>query len=144
MSFERVGIARYARCERLLAAAPTVLGDRWDDLPAELRGRWVRMLTHCRRARLMAYRVVALQSSGRIQPGDAAAYRIAVTKLDQDSAEVLMDIAAEVAHSDPRAQWFLGEVEDHWRYSQASTVSSGQHRDAAHPAVPVHVGGRKK
>ena len=48
------------------------------------------MLTHCRRARLLAYRVVSLQSSGRIQPGVAAAYRIAVTKLDQDSAEVLM------------------------------------------------------
>ncbi|KKW66651.1 acyl-CoA dehydrogenase family protein [Mycolicibacterium elephantis] len=125
MAFERVGIARYARCERLLAAAPAVLGDRWDDLPAELRGRWVRMLTHCRRARLMAYRVVSLQSSGRIQPGDAAAYRIAVTKLDQDSAEVLMDIAAEVPRDAPRATWFLGEVEDHWRYSQASTVSSG-------------------
>jgi alkylation response protein AidB-like acyl-CoA dehydrogenase len=125
MSFERVGIARYARCERLLAAAPEVLGDRWDDLPAELRGRWARMLTHCRRARLMAYRVVDLQSSGRIQPGDAAAYRIAVTKLDQDSAEVLTDIAAEVSRDAPRAEWFLGEVEDHWRYSQASTVSSG-------------------
>jgi alkylation response protein AidB-like acyl-CoA dehydrogenase len=125
MSFERVGIARYARCERLLAAAPAILGDRWDSLPAELRGRWVRMLTHCRRARLLAYRVVELQSSGRIMPGDAAAYRIAVTKLDQDSAEVLMDIAAEVSHDAPRAKWFLGEVEDHWRYSQASTVSSG-------------------
>src|SRR6188768_1366886 len=124
-SFERVGIARYARCERLLAAAPSVLGDRWEDLPAELRGRWVRMLTHCRRARLLAYRVVSLQSSGRIQPGDAAGYRIAVTKLDQDSAEVLMEIAAEVTPEDPGAEWFLGEVEDHWRYSQASTVSSG-------------------
>jgi alkylation response protein AidB-like acyl-CoA dehydrogenase len=125
MAFERVGIARYARCERLLAAAPTVLGPRWDEVPGELRGRWVRMLTHCRRARLLAYRIVELQSSGRIQPGDAAAYRIAVTTLDQDSAEVLMDIAAEVRHDDPRAAWFLGEVEDHWRYSQASTVSSG-------------------
>ena len=125
MSFERVGIARYARCERLLAAAPSVLGDRWEDLPAELRGRWVRMLTHCRRARLLAYRVVSLQSSGRIQPGDAAAYRIAVTKLDQDSAEVLMEIAAEVSPDDPGGRWFLGEAEDHWRYSQASTVSSG-------------------
>lgn len=125
MSFERVGIARYARCERLLAAAPAVLGERWESLPAELRGRWIRMLAHCRRARLLAYRVVAQQSSGRITPGDASAYRIAVTKLDQDSAEVLMDIAAEVRHDDHRAAWFLGEVEDHWRYSQASTVSSG-------------------
>lgn len=124
-SFERVGIARYARCERLLAAAPSVLGDRWDDLPAELRGRWIRMLTHCRRARLLAYRVVSLQSTGRVQPGDAAAYRIAVTRLDQDSAEVLMDIAAEASPDDPGGSWFLGEVEDHWKYSQASTVSSG-------------------
>ncbi len=125
MSFERVGIARYARCERLLAAAPGVLGSRWDELSEELRGRWIRMLTHCRRARLLAYRVVAAQARGRVAPGDAAAYRIAVTKLDQDSAEVLSDIAAEVRHTDDRAQWFLGEVEDHWRYSQASTVSSG-------------------
>ena len=69
--------------------------------------------------------MVSLQSSGRIQPGDAAAYRIAVTKLDQDSAEVLMDIAAEVSPDDPGGRWFLGEAEDHWRYSQASTVSSG-------------------
>ena len=66
-----------------------------------MRGRWVRMLTHCRRARLLAYRVVELQSSGQVKPGDAAAYRIAVTKLDQDSAEVLMDIAAEVVARRP-------------------------------------------
>jgi alkylation response protein AidB-like acyl-CoA dehydrogenase len=83
------------------------------------------MLTHCRRARLMAYRIVELQSTGRVRPGDAAAYRIAVTKLDQDSAEVLMDIAAAVSHDDPGAGWFLDEVDDHWKYSQASTVSSG-------------------
>ena len=125
MSFERVGIARYARCERLLSAAPDVLGERWETLPAELRGRWVRMLGHCRRARLSAYRVVALQDSGRIAPGDSAAYRIMVTTLDQDSAEVLMDIAAEVGPDDAHAEWFLAEVEDHWRYSQAATVSSG-------------------
>jgi alkylation response protein AidB-like acyl-CoA dehydrogenase len=64
LSFERVGIARYARCERLLQAAPAVLGDQWDDLPAELRGRWARMFTHCRRARLLAYQVVSTQSQG--------------------------------------------------------------------------------
>ncbi|ORA34896.1 acyl-CoA dehydrogenase family protein [Mycobacterium aquaticum] len=123
MSFERVGIARYARCEKLLQAAPAVLGDAWDTLPAELRGRWTRMLTHCRRARLMAYRVVSLQSTGRVKPGDTAAYRIAVTKLDQDSAEVLMEIIAALPRGE--SEHFRQEVEDHWRYAQASTVSSG-------------------
>ena len=127
LSFERLGIARYARCDRLLHMAPRVLGDRWDALPAELRGRWARMLTHCRRARLLAYRLVSLQNEGRVKPTDVAAYRIAVTKLDQESAEVLMELAAEVADGDGAddASLFRREVEDHWRYSQAATVSSG-------------------
>ncbi|MFZ2172507.1 MAG: acyl-CoA dehydrogenase family protein [Rhodococcus sp. (in: high G+C Gram-positive bacteria)] len=134
LAYERVGIARYARCERLLQAAPSVLGDRWDELPAELRGRWTRMLTHCRRARLLAYKVVSLQSEGRVEPADAAAYRIAVTTLDQDSAEVLVEIAAyapptEVSPggevNNEEAERFRYAVEDHWRYSQAATVASG-------------------
>lgn len=125
LAFERVGIARYARCERLLQAAPSVLGEEWDALPAELRGRWARMLMHCRRARLLAYRVVSLQSEGRVSPGDAAAYRIAVTRLDQESAEVLMEIAGLVSLTGADGHRFRGAVEDHWRYSQAATVSSG-------------------
>jgi alkylation response protein AidB-like acyl-CoA dehydrogenase len=125
LAFERVGIARYARCERLLQLAPAVLGERWEDLPAELRGRWARMLTHCRRARLLAYRVIALQASGRVTPGDTAAYRIAVTRLDQESAEVLREIVAQGPRSGGEAERFRRAVEDHWRYAQASTVSSG-------------------
>jgi alkylation response protein AidB-like acyl-CoA dehydrogenase len=125
LAFERVGIARYARCERLLQHAPGVLGDAWGSLPAELHGRWARMLTHCRRARLLAYRVVDLQSTGRIRPADAAAYRIAVTRLDQDSAEVLMDIVAGTAAHDVETERFRRAVEDHWRYAQAATVASG-------------------
>ena len=125
LAFERVGIARYARCERLLQAAPSALGEAWDALPGELRGRWARMLVHCRRARLLAYRVVSLQSQGQVSPGDTAAYRIAVTRLDQDSAEVLMEIAAYAPGTGQQARRFRAEAEDHWRYSQASTVASG-------------------
>ncbi|WP_433249924.1 acyl-CoA dehydrogenase family protein [Actinomadura nitritigenes] len=125
LSFERVGIARYARCERLLQAAPSVLGDRWDDLPDELRGRWARMLTHCRRARLLAYEVVAKQAKGAVHPADAAAYRIAVTRLDQDSADVLMEIIGSAEPDGAEARRFRLRVEDHWRYSRASTVASG-------------------
>src|SRR5579875_546472 len=130
LAFERVGIARYARCERLLKAAPIVLGDQWDELPEELRARWARMLVQCRRARLLAYRSVALQSSGRVQPADAAGYRIAVTRLDQESAEVLMEIiglagAELAAPARDDLVRFRRAVEDHWRYAQASTVASG-------------------
>ena len=125
LSFERLGIARYARCDRLLHMAARVFGDAWNDVPAELRGRWARMLTHCRRARLLAYRLVSLQADGRVTPTDVAAYRIAVTTLDQDSAEVLMELAAEIPDGTDATTLFRREVEDHWRYSQAATVSSG-------------------
>ena len=125
LAFERVGIARYARAERLLMRAPAVLGDDWEELPEELRARWVGMLTHCRRARLLAYRVVGLQQTGRVSPGDAAAYRIAVTRLDQHSADVLMEIVGLARLDGDEAQRFKRAVEDHWRYAQASTVASG-------------------
>ncbi len=125
LSFERVGIARYARVDRLLQWAPIALGEQWDALPEELRGRWARMLTHCRRARLLAYRVVALQSTGQVRPTDAAAYRIAVTRLDQESAEVLMDIVGAAALSSDDGRRFRRAVEDHHRYAVAATVSSG-------------------
>jgi alkylation response protein AidB-like acyl-CoA dehydrogenase len=124
LSFERVGIARYARCDRLLRLTSAVLGDRWAEVPDELKGRWTRMLTHCRRAQLMAYRIVAMQSSGQVSPKDSAGYRIAVTKLDQDSAEVLMELAAYLSNA-AEDVILRAEIEDHWRYSQASTVSSG-------------------
>ncbi|MBF6336516.1 acyl-CoA dehydrogenase family protein [Nocardia abscessus] len=125
LAFERVGIARYARCERLLQAAPEVLGQRWDTVPAELRGRWVRMLTRARRARLLAYQVIALQSAGRVAPGDAAAYRIAVTRLDQESASVLAELAAFAGSRDQTQRRFRRAVDDHWRYANAATVASG-------------------
>ncbi|MFW0786480.1 acyl-CoA dehydrogenase family protein [Gordonia sp. CPCC 206044] len=125
LAFERVGIARYARCERLLRSAPEILGDRWPDLPDDLRSRWVRELLLCRRARLMAYRVLATQNEGRVRPGDSAAYRIAVTRLDQTSADVLTEIAAYAPTDNAAADTFRHDVHANWAYSQAATVSSG-------------------
>ncbi|WP_280381942.1 acyl-CoA dehydrogenase family protein [Nocardia wallacei] len=125
LAFERVGIARYARCERLLRMAPQMLGPRWDRLPAELRGRWSRALTRARRARLLAYQVVSLQSAGQVTPGDAAAYRIAVTRLDQESAAVLTELAAFAAGDEEAVRRFRRAVDDHWRYANAATVASG-------------------
>ena len=125
LSFERVGIARYARCERLLQWAPRVLGDQWEDLPQELLTRWSRMLVHARRARLLAYRVIDLQGRGQVRPGDTAAYRIAVTRLDQESADVLTDIVDLAALESDEELRFSRAVQDHARYSVSATVASG-------------------
>ena len=127
LAFERVGIARYARCERLLLASPRVLGDQWDTLPEELRARWARMLTHCRRARLLAYQVVGAAAPGHRPPGRRRRL--------PDRGHQARPGERRGADGDPRpAAGALadedealvpGEVEDHWRYAQASTVASG-------------------
>jgi alkylation response protein AidB-like acyl-CoA dehydrogenase len=125
LAFERVGIARYARIERLLQWAPTALADDWATLPSTLHAAWARMLVRTRRARLLAYRVVDLQDKGRIRPGDAAAYRIAVTQLDQDGADLLLDLTSAAALDSDEGRRFRRAVDDYHRYSRASTVASG-------------------
>jgi len=60
-----------------------------------------------------------------VQPGDAAAYRIAVTRLDQESAEVLSEMAEAALVATVEGQRFKAAVDDHWRYSRAATVASG-------------------
>ena len=126
IAYERVGIARYARCERLLNLVRSEAGNGWADLPAALQARWALALTHTRRARLLAYRVVDAQVRGDLAPASAAAYRIAVTTLDQEVGEVLMEIIGSWALGTPdKSRAFERAVEDHWRYAQASTVASG-------------------
>jgi alkylation response protein AidB-like acyl-CoA dehydrogenase len=126
LSLERVGIARYARCDRLLSALEAELGDRFDSLPASVRAGWVRALVAVRVARLLAYQVVQRQSAGEPADTMASVARIAVTQTDQLVAEVLfqaLDSSAVRAGADEAP--LDGAVEDHWRYAQAATVASG-------------------
>nr|WP_281363953.1 acyl-CoA dehydrogenase family protein [Microbacterium immunditiarum] len=125
LGFERIGIARYARSERLLREAPRALGDQWDELPESLRERWASALVRARQARLLAYRLVGEESSA-LSPLSAAGYRIVVTTLDQEAAEILMEMLGERAvGATAESTFFEREVEDHWRYSLSATVASG-------------------
>ena len=125
LAHERVGIARYARCERLLSLIGAELSPHWSDLPSTLHVAWVRALVQVRVARLLAYRTVHAQERGEVPDVAASAARIAVTQCDQSVAEVLfsaLDHRSLEAGSDAPLR---GAVEDHWRYAQAATVASG-------------------
>lgn len=125
LAHERVGIARYARCERLLSALGRELTPHWDDLPTSLRSAWARALVQVRVARLLAYRTVHAQATGEVPDALASAARIAVTQCDQNVAEVLMSALDEAALDTGPDAPLHGAVEDHWRYAQAATVASG-------------------
>jgi alkylation response protein AidB-like acyl-CoA dehydrogenase len=127
LKFERVGIARYARCDRLLHLLREELGESWNDLPGGLRARWARALIHVRTARLLAYRVVAAQEAGTLTDADASIARVATTLCDQEVAEVLFEALGPRAldNATSSAAILHGAIEDHWRYAQAATIASG-------------------
>ena len=126
LTFERVGIARYARCDRLLSALEAELGSRFDELPHAVRASWVRALVAVRVARLLAYRVVHLQAEGTPADTAASVARIAVTQRDQLVAEALFQALDSGSLRDKASGAVLhGAVEDHYRYAQAATVASG-------------------
>ncbi len=125
LAHERVGIARYARCERLLSALGRELAPHWDDLPASLHALWARALVQVRVARLLAYRTVHAQATGEFPDVLASSARIAVTQCDQAVAEVLFQAVEHEALEAGTGAPLHGAVEDHWRYAQAATVASG-------------------
>ncbi|MEO7429680.1 MAG: acyl-CoA dehydrogenase family protein [Acidimicrobiales bacterium] len=125
LAHERVGIARYARCERLLSALGRELAPVWDQLPPALHSQWARALVQVRVARLLAYRTVRAQETGEPPDVMASAARIAVTQCDQQVAELLFQAVDHESLEAGVAAPLHGAIEDHWRYAQAATVASG-------------------
>lgn len=125
LAYERVGIARYARCDALLARVREALGDSWHDLPGGLQARWVRAMVDVRVARLLAYAAVGVQERGDTADAPASVARIATTQCDQSVAELLLEAAGPGGLQAGSEAFLHGAVDDHWRYAQAATVSSG-------------------
>jgi alkylation response protein AidB-like acyl-CoA dehydrogenase len=125
LAHERVGIARYARCERLLSELRRELAPHWEELPDGVRLAWARALVQVRVARLLVYRTVRAQEAGEVPDVLASAARIAVTQCDQSVAETLFGALEHRSVEAGATAPLHGAVEDHWRYAQAATVASG-------------------
>lgn len=124
LAHERVGIARYARCERLLSLVAEEVGGI-GALPSHLQAAWARALVQVRAARLLAYRAVEEQERDAPQDATASAARIAVVQCDQVVAELLFQVLEGASLEAGPTAPIAGAVEDHWRYAQAATVASG-------------------
>ena len=124
LAHERVGIARYARCERLLSLVAAEAGGI-GGLPPALRSAWARALVQVRAARLLAYRTVEEQERGEPQDVTASAARLAIVQCDQAIAELLFQVLEDTSLEAGPTAPLAGAVEDHWRYAQAATVASG-------------------
>jgi alkylation response protein AidB-like acyl-CoA dehydrogenase len=123
LAFERVGIARYARAERLLALAIEQMGI--GTLPGSLRARVAKALVHLRIARLLAYRAIDAQARGNVSDREASGARMVATRTDQEVGDLLADLLGSGLLETGSDAFLYGAIEDFWRYSRAATVASG-------------------
>lgn len=124
LAHERIGIARYARSERILSLLSDHLPD--DDRPdsQELRAEHARLLVKARVARLMNYRALASTATSDV-PGGVSGARLVTTLLDQEVAALALEVLGEEGlYADelaPLDAW----AEEAFRYARSATIASG-------------------
>jgi alkylation response protein AidB-like acyl-CoA dehydrogenase len=123
LSFERVGIPRYARSDRILHQLWQLLEERPPG--DQLRLAHARALARCRVARLLSYRVVAMHVADEVPMRESAESRIVSTLLDQEVADLAAEVIGPDAVDPSPEQPLEGRAEDHWRYAVASTIAAG-------------------
>jgi alkylation response protein AidB-like acyl-CoA dehydrogenase len=125
LDYERIGIARYSRSDRL----GNELWEHMTEHPELLRGelglKLVRAIVRTRIARLLSYRTVGRLDEGTITSGEPSVARLASTTLDQELAELAAEVVGEDALSNDPEGPLGGFVEDAWRYSRAAGIASG-------------------
>ena len=124
LAHERIGIARYARDERILSLlAPYLPEDERPESEA-LRAAHARLLVKARTARLMNYRSLAATPSADI-PGGVSGARLITTLLDQEVAALALEVLGEEGlYADdlaPLDAW----AEEALRYARSATIASG-------------------
>ncbi len=127
LTFERVGIARYARAGALLerlvehANATGLAADpRVRQQLADLRARY-------EAARVLAYRAVSQQAAGEVPTVEASIARMHATLLEQDVGHVGLELLGPVGllRADDTRAALRGEVPRQWVRNVPTTVAAG-------------------
>lgn len=125
LAHERIGIARYARSERILSLLAEYLPADEQPESEALRAAHARLLVKARTARLMNYRSIASTASADI-PGGVSGARLATTLLDQEVAALALEVLGEEGlYNDEDLTPLEAWVEEAWRYARSATIASG-------------------
>jgi len=123
LSNERVGVARYARDDRLMA---TVMADERyrESLPP---GRWLQARVRNRMARLICRRALWFQDDGGSHDFIVCGARLITTRTNLLVADVVSEAVGDrffESRDTPEAA-VDGAIEIFWRYMQCGTIATG-------------------
>ena len=127
LTFERTGIARYARAGRLIELLVDHMRreGRADD--PEVRQRLADLRARYEAARLLSYRAISLQAAGGVPTVEAAIARVHSTQLEQAVGHVgleLLGVAGQLGLDAPDAP-LGGLLHQQWVRNVPTTVVAG-------------------
>jgi alkylation response protein AidB-like acyl-CoA dehydrogenase len=132
LTFERVGIARYARAARIIEilveyVRSELAGAGEPEIDFEMRQQLADLYCRCEAARLVNYHAMSQRANGQVQSAEASLARIHNTLLEQHVAQVGMQVlgmSAQLTQDDPGAP-LGGLLVDEWLHNIPATIEGG-------------------
>jgi alkylation response protein AidB-like acyl-CoA dehydrogenase len=132
LSFERVGVARYAKAARVIEmlveyARNTVVDGRPLSERPEVRAKIADLYCRCQAARLLNYRAISMQAKGQVPAIEGSIARVHNTTVEQLAGQVGLEIigpSGQLTEADPMAP-VGGLIEHQWIHEISATIAAG-------------------
>jgi alkylation response protein AidB-like acyl-CoA dehydrogenase len=132
LTFERVGIARYARAARIIEILIDYARTELDavaepEVLFETRQQIADLYCHCEAARLLNYHAISQQADGQVESVEASLARVHNTLLEQQVGHVgmqLLGMGAQLTDEDPGAP-LQGLLAYEWLHNIPATIEGG-------------------
>ena len=127
LTFERVGIARYARAGRVIELMVDHVNATGRNTDPEVRQKLADLRVRYEAARLMNYRAISLQAAGEVPTTEASLARIHNTQLEQTVSHLALELLGPdgVLTAADRDAPLGGTVHRHWVRNVPTTVAAG-------------------
>ena len=118
LTFERVGIARYARAGRIIELLVEHVRSAGRAADPDVRQKLADLRVRYEAARLLNYRAISLQAAGEVPTVEASIARIHNTQLEQWVGQVGLELLGPEG-------LLPGEVRRHWLRTIPTTITAG-------------------
>jgi alkylation response protein AidB-like acyl-CoA dehydrogenase len=127
LTFERVGIARYARAGRVLELLVEFANESGRAEDPLVRDRLADAQARYEAARLLNYRAVAIQAKGEVPTVEASIARMHNTQLEQLVGHVGLELLGPTGQLRPGDRWapLRGELHRYWTRNIPTTIAGG-------------------
>jgi alkylation response protein AidB-like acyl-CoA dehydrogenase len=127
LTFERVGVARYARAGRIIDLLVAHMNETGRAHDPHVRQQLADLRARLEAARLLSYRAISMQAAGEVPTTEASVARIHGTQLEQLVGQVgleLLGASGQLRAGDDGVP-LAGEIHRQWLRNIPTTVAAG-------------------